>query len=494
MDDEARQYYQYAVLPGEHKTLFSFELGTDVPAARHLILTGRSSNADTNSSRSPSGGEIESIVPRTRPRPDRLLSDPEQGAASSRLLDEEDHPSGGRNSTSSGGGAGAKNEQGGRRRSSPGKAMLPSSGGRFSLPSTESEGRPMVVARERIKSSTPTSTSSKETVSSSPKRQRALLVSAVGTTSKTSASPADSPDSDRGKGSGGGQEGFERTDDEALFSPRTKQAVADDVLRGSSSPGPERNTQRRTMLGINDGREEIIKRRLLEKKSSEEIIGRAASDSSKTSKTEVLDESDAGGPSKTVAPCETPDGTSPTGARPAPGVLDPSKQAKFVSAHGSTASLEEHEAVTDEVLDIADIADYEEAAKRQSSFVSTETEGTTSVGDPSEVGTTTRRSHGSQGSMASFASAVSATSDFDDTSSAGGAVTAAGSLGRELAYPHQTGFRPVSPPPCTVHVTVSTPPMHSPCHHVACQICGVMSDAQKCRMSDLRSVLSDAQS
>ena len=50
--------------------------------------------------------------------------------------------------------------------------------------------------------------------------------------------------------------------------------------------------------------------------------------------------------------------------------------------------------------------------------------------------------------------------------------------GNRLAYPHRTGFRPVSDQchaGCTVHVTVSCR-VHSPCGH------RVMSDAQSCRI------------
>ena len=81
--------------------------------------------------------------------------------------------------------------------------------------------------------------------------------------------------------------------------------------------------------------------------------------------------------------------------------------------------------------------------------------------------------------------------------------SAVGWDGNGLAYPHRTGFRPVSDRfiqtnaacrICGVHVTVSHVGFAEsmpPCHHVRCT---VMSDAQKCRMSDLRSVISDAQS
>ena len=74
---------------------------------------------------------------------------------------------------------------------------------------------------------------------------------------------------------------------------------------------------------------------------------------------------------------------------------------------------------------------------------------------------------------------------------AGGEVTWDGN---GLAYPRigyvsdrcQTGVRPVSPPPCTVHVTVPLLPhaqSMSPCH----VRCTVMSDAQSCRMHSVSS-------
>ena len=70
-------------------------------------------------------------------------------------------------------------------------------------------------------------------------------------------------------------------------------------------------------------------------------------------------------------------------------------------------------------------------------------------------------------------------------------------LGREQAGlsasdRFQTGFRPVSD---QCQTSVISSPMHSPCHSpssppctvhatMSCQICGVMSDAQKCHVAD----------
>ena len=63
-------------------------------------------------------------------------------------------------------------------------------------------------------------------------------------------------------------------------------------------------------------------------------------------------------------------------------------------------------------------------------------------------------------------------------------LSGASALGRERAGlscigpVSQLTVRPVSPPPCTVHVTMSPPP-YIVRVTMSCQICGVLSDAQK---------------